>query len=682
MNFNKSILKRRSILSVCMLLVCEFLFASNDKDSIYTGKQIPFAITSSVYIKKDTSTTKHNSLGTRFSYLNFGDGTAKGLKAKDITVSGVVRSLMIYRVMGNAYDDMITGKKNISFADYPSANITSSARLGGGYPWMELNLSAPLSKKIDFSVGYSITPVFTGDVLKGNSRTIGARQNLNFSGKIRHGLFETRVIAGEVLWLHMSRFTMGSPEYRDSYFNRLPWDWYRNSFERFEEYYNFSSNIGAQQLGSNAVSGLIFETQYLPNGIIAKGFYGRTSWNVNNSEAVNFFPSSTGTLKLEKIVFERAIMGVYALNIYNKTARVNFNDRRPDNNTLITGDFDFKIKKINVSGEIGAGKLVNPGTQSLGADKWSPGFFIKTEFDNRVVLVPFSIEYYNISNGFVGLDGNILNSNQNAGGGGYITEKIYDNLFYLNIAQEVGQIANNRRGVNFKADGTLGKYLKFQLGYAFGSEIANLHDSITIQHRINDFTRSRMRPWFSAGGPYHRIQSNFFRTFEIFTIDSSKAGQANTYLKGFNALELLLKAKFKLFNHDIILLNFNSYNSVRKGFSPIAGMPNNKNTFVSVFFEDLTLALSLTPKMSLVGEAGFQTVTGSTMIDLSPDKSGADRDRIINQLGTVLAAGIDFDINRTMNVHLRQRYFTHKDFNFTKDKFDGHETTFELKIFF
>ncbi len=684
------------IISRNVFLVLAFSISQNSNlwaegnDSITQNRKIPFAGTYSRQLDRTYNRDSSINLSEKFNYVGDATSSKGGLFGNDIVVSGVVRSIMIYRDMNVGYDDMITGKKNISFADYPMANITSSARLGGGFPLLELNLSSKLRHNIDFNVGYSIAPIFTGDVLSETSRTIGARQNINFSGKIRHGLFETKLIAGEVLWLHMSRFTMGSPEYRDNYFNRLPWDWYRNSFERFEEYYAYSSNIGAQQLGSNAVSGMVFQTSYLPLEITAQGFFGRTSWNVNNSEAINFFPSYTSAFKLEKDIFERGFMGKVGMTYYAKRAQVGFIDRRRDDNTITSLDFDLKVRKVNFSGEFALGKINNPTTLAQGlSNKLAPGFFFKTEFDNRVVLVPFSIEYYNISNGLASMDGSILNSNYSMAGGGYATEKIYDNNFFLNIAQEVGQIANNRQGVHFKADGGIGKILKFQLGYSFGAEIQNLHDSITIQHRINDFTRSRMRPWFSAAGPYHRIQSNFFRTFETFTIDPTKAGASSSYLKGFNALELLLKAKFNMGTHSLILMNFTAYNAVRKGFTPTPSLPSDANTLISVLFNDLTAAFSITPKLSMVGEAGFQIVKGSTMIDLSPDKitdaNGnlyADKDRIVNQLGTALALGFDYDINRQMNIHLRRRYFTHKDFNFYKDAFSGNETTLEFKIFF
>ena len=206
------------------------------------------------------------------------------------------------------------------------------------------------------------------------------------------------------------------------------------------------------------------------------------------------------------------------------------------------------------------------------------------------------MEYYNIAEGLGSLDGGILNSNSSLGDGGFSTDQIYDNLQFTNISQEVGQIANNRQGVNFRAEGGIGKYVKIQLGYAFGAERKNLHDSITIQHRVNDFSRSRLRPWFQAGGPYHRVKSYWFRTFETITIDPAKAGASNSYLKGFNTLELFTKAKLKLGKHELVLLNFNSYNVVSKKFTPMAGLPGNKNTLISVFYEDFTAAFSITKK--------------------------------------------------------------------------------------
>ncbi len=643
--------------------------------------QVPFIGTTSLMLQPNYAQFGSGTkLNDHFNYLGGNEG--KALFADDVVVSGVMRALVVYRDMQKAYDDNITSEKSIAFSDYPTANVGTTN--GGGYPMLELNISSKLKSKIDFNVGYSLSPIFTGDVQNGGSRSISARQNINFSGRVRSGLFETSITAGEILWLKMSKFTMGQAEYRDNYFNRLPWDWYRRSFERFEEYFSMSTNIGTQGLGGSAMTGVVFETKYLPLQVGVRGMFGRTSSNVILSQSINYFPSYTGVVKLEKVVFERFMSGTMGLNFYAKRAQVSFENKAPDNNTVTTLDFSFKIKKVNVSGEFGIGKIENPGTAA--SAPIGQGYYFKTEFDKRIVLVPFSIEYYHINKGMASLDGSIMNSNQTLGQGGYTTDKVYDALYLPNLSQEVGQIANNRQGVNFRAEGGLGKNIRIQFGYAFGSEIENTHDTITIQHRVNDFSRSRMRPWFQADGPYHRVKSAWFRTYETITIDTTKTG-GGAYVKGFNAAELLLKGQYQIGKHKLIILNYNSFNSVQKGFSPLPGM--NENTFISVFYEDLTVAYSIFKNLSVVGELGFETVHGSTMVDLSPDKvldsdnvAYAAKDRVINQLGTTMAFGIDYDISRTMNIHLRQRYMTHQDFNFTRDVFQGNETTIEFKIFF
>ena len=83
-----------------------------------------------------------------------------------------------------------------------------------------------------------------------------------------------------------------------------------------------------------------------------------------------------------------------------------------------------------------------------------------------------------------------------------------------------------------------------------------------------------------------------------------------------------------------------------------------------------------------MGNFAFESTRGSVRTNLSPDKSDAsDKDRIINQFGTMSAFGIDYDLSRKTSLHLRTKYMTHEDKNFLNDKFSGLETTFELKIF-
>lgn len=167
--------------------------------------------------------TSGNDYKSRFNQVDKGEKKGKGLLGDNLQVSGVTRFVTIQRTMSESYSDMTTTDRNISFTDYPTANANSG--VNAGFPLLELNLQSKIKQNFNFNVGYSLGHNFTGNI-DGNSRNIGTVQNLNFGAQLKTGNFKTSVWAGEVLWTNLSRFTMGQPEFRDNYFERLPWDWY------------------------------------------------------------------------------------------------------------------------------------------------------------------------------------------------------------------------------------------------------------------------------------------------------------------------------------------------------------------------------------------------------------------------------------------------------------------------
>lgn len=655
------------------------------------------------------------SSSSPFNFINKYVNKDKGIDENTLKISGVTRFLTIYRAMEDSYIDQINSDNNFSFTDYPV--VSAGTNPNGGYPLLELNLQSKLASNFDFSVGYSLSHSFTGNVTEGVSQNTSITQNLNFRASHRASMIKSTIYAGEVLWTNLSRFTMGQPEYRDNYFERLPWDWYRKSFTRYQEYYSLSSNIGQQQLGRSPLQGFIGEIEWLPAQVNFKAIYGRTNRSVGLSNSLGGFPSITHGYRLEKVIFERQVRGVAGFNLYQKRALTDYIGIEKDYNTI--GAFDFSLKvlnKVNVSGEFGFGKIDNPYFRdstviSNGDDGTGAGGVLKFEFDKRAVLWPFSVEYYYIQKNLVSLDGSIINSNSAVNDGGFGTESVYDAQLNANMSNEVSQLANNRSGVNLKLEATL-KDFKVQFGYSASQELTNTSDTITMQHRVNSFSRSRFRPWFQAGGPYGRIKSTWFRTFETITIgnesydpnqreavkfagtdiDSITANEGRDLL-GFNVIELLLKYKKKLGKkHEIVLLNFSSINTVKEGFNAFSNIDDK--TYTSLIFNDFTAAFKLTEKVSLVGNYAIERFKGSVRTDLSPDVAPEygdpsdptritnNENRIIDQLGQAYAVGIDYDFNKTTSVHLRTKYMTHEDKNFTRDKFSGFETNFELKIFF
>ncbi|MCU0428797.1 MAG: hypothetical protein MUF42_02385 [Cytophagaceae bacterium] len=605
-----------------------------------------------------------------------------GLGLREIKVSGTVRFISIYRNMSTYYNDMITSNRNISFVDYPLTNI--GANNNGGFPMLELNLASHPLSKMQFSVGYSFASSLTGQLADtATSRQASSRQNLRFGGKWNTGPVRVSIDAGGILWSRISRFTVGFTEYRDNYFDRVPWDWYRNSFLRYEEYYGLSTNIGAEAAGRTPLLGAVANTEILPWGIKITSIYGRTSRNTTVGNALGYFPSYTHAHRIEKNIFTRRVSGKVGLNYYSKQAETDLSKGIPDNNQIVSGDFSLKIRKLKFASEVGVSSINNP------RNKNGKGFgaFLKTEIDRTISPIPVSLELYHIDYNMASIDGSIMNSNTTVNDGGFGTEFIYDNMLLMNIAQQVGQIANNRQGFSFLGEGNVGK-LKMQLGWAASQELENKYDTITIQHRVNSFSRSRFRPWFQAGGNYRRIKSFWLTTFETISITDT----ISDYKKGFNTLELFLKYKFKLFNRDLVVLNFNSMSTIQEGFSFIPAYSNR--AFVRMWFEDLTLAYKAGKRYNLVANVGLESVKGNSRTNLAnengeevkengrPVYKEAYKNNSIDQLGTALGVGIDYDFSNNAGIHLRHKWMNHRDYNFTEDVFRGTETTLELKIFF
>jgi len=417
---------------------------------------------------------------------------------------------------------------------------------------------------------------------------------------------------------------------------------------------------------------------FLPLQASLKVIYGVTNRSISSANFGKGFPSYINGYRFEKYIFERSIRGKAGLNLYRKRAFTAFVGEIPDNNTMYTLDFDVKVKKIKFTGEIGGSKVENPATVG---DEDGFGVAFKTEFDRRAVLWPFSIEFYNLTKNFGDVNGSILNSNPSVKQAGYTNEAIYNDSYFGNVANEVGQLVNNRRGVNLNLEANLGD-LKIQFGYSASQEIEKISDTLTIQHRVNSLSRSRFRPWFQASGPYSRLKGFWFRTFETLTLTNEKGYLEREFL-GFNAIDLRLKYRKKIGkNHEIVLINLSTINTIQEGFSAIA-LPSSDDNLVALLYNDFTAAFKLNSKVSLIGNFAVEKVNGSKRTDLSPDKElSKDEDRVIDQIGHMYALGIDYDLSRKVSFHLRTKYMDHEDKNFVKDKFSGYETTFELKIFF
>jgi hypothetical protein len=636
-------------------------------DPSFTEDSIKSEEKKEAFVKVETILLKRLNFDTKNISNSFGISKRENINSvsflNKINVSGFVRFIAIYRNMQKSYSDQESSKRNISFADYP-VNVSNPVNSVSNYPLLNLDIKAKPSSNSSFELGYSFGHSYTGKQTD-SSKMVTSRSNINLGGSIstKYGVYRL-MAGGGVIWTSLSPMTLSTIEYRDVYYERLPWDYYTNSFSRYQDYYATSQYRGSERYGNMPLQGFVLNGDRLPLGFAFTAIYGRSATSVSFDRAYQHFPSMLYAGRLEK-----TIAGVkLGINYYDQDAYTDAVHYIKDKTEIITGDVRYKQKGIGFYFEGGAGRVLNPANSN---DNWGAAFNLTFDMDKSKVKIPFSLKLYSIDGNVASLASSSLNSNPSLVSGGYGNDPLYaSSQTFVNVAQEVGQMANNRNGLILKFEKSIGR-LNINFGTGISGEIKNSSDSISIQHRVNAFSRSRFRAWYQAGGPYGRIKSVWLRTYENITITDS----ASDYKKGFNGLDLVLKYKLRLLNRSLILLSFSNYNSIQVGMTPIPVF--SSKAFVRTFYEEFSTYYQLSPKYTLVGFFGIERAVANDRTSLSPDNG-----KPIDQTGHAYGFGIDYDFADNAGIYLRHRWMDHADKNFQLDVFKGQETTLELKLFF
>ena len=599
-------------------------------------------------------------------------------------VNGLFRFVSIYRDMQKSYADMQTSKRNISFFDYPLSDILTSG--GYGNPMLALALTSNVNKNASFRISYSISHLFTGSSDNKVNKFFNSFGGIAFEGNIKKDPVTVNFKFGGLLTMRVSRLVFDAPKYRTNYFDRVVSNNY--SVGKFESQYGKEEETR------------FFLTPYIRGGILklnfpgvnnlqVLGMYGRTSntyngvFTPNGTTNADMFPAVNYLLRVATPYSVRGNGGKFAINYYAKNANTDAVHNIKDNMQLFSTDFDIKLgTKVSFLADLGLCQINNPLVRNV---KWGKALIMDLVLDKKLIGVPLKMEYYNIDHAYGNLDGEVLNSNVALMNGGVTGNPQTNQTLFINTAQEVGMAANNRAGVNLTSAFNI-KNLKIDIGYAVSQEKQNIYDSISFQHRVNAFSRSRFWQWRQGIGPYNRIRSIYARTFELITINDKALGNSTDYKKGFNNLEFLMRYEANIFNKRFIFANFSNFVSIQDhlAISPVF----TTKAFIRTFFNDFTAICKLTNKFMIIGNFGLERVLGNTRVNLSPDKitdaSGnpyADKDRIINQTGYAVGAGFGIDLSSNTTFNFRSKWMYHKDKNFLQDQFQGTETTIELKIF-
>jgi hypothetical protein len=618
------------------------------------------------------------SYGGDFGFQGKDEESYKGIPLSKIELTGVFRFVTIYRSMDKAYADMYTSKKNLSFFDYPFVDIGTSA--GVGNPILALALTAKVKNNASFKIGYAISHSFTGSPDNTTNKLFSSFSGLSFESSVRTTPVLFNLKFGGLLSLRTSRLIFDTPKYRGNYFDRFVTNQY--SVGKFESMY---SKEGAKVFNWPVVRGGIAKFTFTGlNNLYIQTMMGRSGQTIYGGiPNIEFFPAISYMVRVgTPYNFGRA-KGNFALNYFARKTNTDTVNNIKDNVDVYSMDFDSKIGKFfTLRTEVGSSYIQNP----LVADpKWGVAFIGNLEIDKSLLKFPLTVEYYDIGYNYGSLDGEVLNSNTSLRSGGVHSDPTRDQTLFINAGQEVGQVANNRRGVSLSSDFQIGN-LSIELGYAASGERQNIHDSITFQHRVNAFSRSRFTQWRQGVGPYGRIKSVFARTYELLTITDT----VTDYKKGFNNIEMLAKYNFGLGKLKFVAINYSNFVSIQD-HSAVVPVFTNK-AFIRTWFDDLTLMCKLNTKIMLLANYGIERAWGNTRVNVADYTGQEIRDvsgrptsspigKTIDQTGQAWGIGLGYDITNKTSIHIRHKWMDQKDKHFTQDVFRGTESTIELKMF-
>lgn len=715
-------MKRYLIFLLCgLFLFPSVIFAKDDTDSL--------SLPQSVLYKFKTAAGSSN-------YMGLSSMAAKPKKTwfKAVRISGWARFYPYYRKMKQYYD--------LPASNGLTTPVTLNANDGYQQPLMLFRLEANPSAKTWFQTELQFDNLFKRTTTL--TDTTGKIANLYVIFQLQ-GAVDTRfghfkmIAGGGANWYRLSPSTLWQYQYRDDMFERYPWEPEGHDFSRYNSSYSVGDIPRDQRFGMQATQGFILEGTNLPAGFDAAILYGKTatsggfqSYLVKNPQ--NMVAARVGkAIGNHKIGYNYFNQFGYTDNkvIYKPIAQGTDTFYVEDNRisqvvTSVDGRFNFEY--ISFFTELGGGSYVSnqynsglkknakPGEGNVSHYKrdWDESLFLEITTKRKLTYIPLRVSAYRIGALVVNNSSSVYNTTiEQAKPTPGTPDRYYIN-YYDGLVTDIGQLANNRQGINL----TLTKdfyynKLKTKLGFAMSQEITNLAgdmrngarayavagasadssvklpftNSITFEHRLNGFTRSRFAFYERFTGPYNRQHSIFRRSFENIAITDSIVN----YKKSFSTMDLELKYKFKFLGKEMLFTSFTNMSSVQEKISPIPVFTDK--AFLRYFYEEFMAFYGIHPKITLVGFFGFEKVMGNHRTELADANGNLIKDiygkpvadpngKPINQTGHGYGLGVDYNFHQRASLHFRNRWFDFKDKNFTRDHFKGNEATVELKIFF
>ena len=612
------------------------------------------------------------------------DSTVKKSPLQGLSISGNYRFYAQHRYFTDPYAINVVdntpdylGKRSILIGDATQL------------PELTLNIAGKPSSRTSFGTDLVVWNQQTGDFDYYRNLQLG----INLYGSFNTDYANVAVKAGGIHWHSMTPFTMRSFSgyNRYSIFDRNPWDpQFKEIDKRYSDYYENGAISQDTRWAQQAVQGVILDFTELPWGLAINAVYGKTQnagsafsdlANDPNDSTSNSFlrpflntvPNNVTAGRLIKTFKGHTV----SLNTFNRKTYSDVLATDAIENHIYTTEFNFEFKKFRVSGELGMGQYKDV-FKDLGMGEMAS---VKINLSEKLIKFPLEIHAWHISPNVVNNNAEFVNTSVvEATSAASSGETIIGSNGVLQQSGSamlgIGQMANNRQGLNLNMDFKI-KDLTISLGNGIAKEIDKINNQLTYGHSINGLTMSRFWRWsFPANvGPYNRTSVLFRGVYETVNLTDLADNGDVVNDKYFNNIEAQVKYKFNLFKNPLYMFYLGSYNSVQPEFSPTTVF--TEDAYIRHYAHQLESYYRIHPRVVLAQYLGWERVIGNydTQVDLLTDRPR-------NQEGIAVGMGIDYTVAKNTGLYLRHRYFQFEDKSFVLDKFAGHETTLELKIYF
>jgi hypothetical protein len=572
-----------------------------------------------------------------------------------LEVSGYYRFLTNFRKMDYAYPHMENNKTTIFVGDDTQI------------PQFMLNIKGHPSSNTEFGADLFMWTPLTGAGEVENVK--GLNLGVNLYGAFSTDLGNFVVRTGGINWYALSPFTFQTNKGNNRYslFERNPWDPSTLQIDtRYRDFYTVGEINQDQRWGNQAFQGLILEGNELPNDFSFNLMYGKTQFDGGLSPIPN---TSFGGRIMKTYGNKRNFI---AFNSFNNQSYVDSSEGNRVGFNISTIEITHNIDRLKLYAEIGGGRTFNEEVK----DKWGEAISFKLFYDIARKF-PTEFHLYRISPKVFNNTSVFINSNiqQNVQVNSNQTQPV---LIPVSSAMlPMGQLSNNRQGIEINTQVNIGKF-KNSIGYSNAMELDELSSKLTYTHAFNNLTLSRFWRFSypSDVGPYNNLNKIYRSVFETLNLtELDPATNLPLSKKYFNTIELSSKYYTTLFNKELFLFYFGSFNSVQNFSSPFVVF--SESALLRAYDHQFETYLKLNSKIVWCNYFGFERI----IANYSTERDVITK-RPKNQTGTSFGTGFDFSLSRGVGLYVRQRWMDYHDSSFEKDKYKGFETTVELTIFF